>query len=592
MRIERLVVVGDRRAPRAGPDWAELGAAHGLTVLAVAAADAAPWRARVTPSLVWFDDTTGRTVGARALDRAAAHAAAWAAVSRDGSPDGVTLVVDADAHVCEGELLTGDLAADAADVVAALEPGEWDLAHLTGAADDDAALDATAYLCTTAAARALVEADAYRAGLPVEVVLAWSGLVAVAVDPPRVVASAERDALDDEPVTEHLHVLEARGLAGAARAVAALGPGALAVVVPAGRAVVLAAPDELVSVYAQVAGGEVVVAAAAEPAASVEAAGLAGLHPDTGGEASFVAAGRAGVALAGPAEAVAALLADLSGADDADDDADEDDGTLDGALVLTHAYLGGAVALDGAGVLFAVPEATRTRHRVVGGRVVDGATHASPALLVDAGDTASFDALVAARSDDPSRDLARLLRYDDAVAVAPAVAHVAASEILTVPFWTPSFCAAVIRLAEAAEAWAADPDDPVPGAEVSLAVLSPRLFAHVQHHANARVLPAVRAGWPELAPTELADAFVITYAAGPHAELRLHHDVAQISGAVRLNDGYVGGELEFPRQGWHNGEVPVGTMTLWPSLVTHPHRSRPVERGVKYGLTLWWRLPG
>ena len=131
----------------------------------------------------------------------------------------------------------------------------------------------------------------------------------------------------------------------------------------------------------------------------------------------------------------------------------------------------------------------------------------------------------------------------------------------------------------------------MPGWEVSLAALSPRLFGHIQVHLRARVLPVLLDVWPEMADTELHDAFVIKYAAGAFDELRLHHDVAQISGTVRLNDGYTGGALEFPRQGWDNRLVPVGHLVVWPSLVTHPHRSTPIERGVKYGLTLWWKLP-
>ena len=74
--------------------------------------------------------------------------------------------------------------------------------------------------------------------------------------------------------------------------------------------------------------------------------------------------------------------------------------------------------------------------------------------------------------------------------------------------------------------------------------------------------------------------------------LRLHHDVAQVSGSVRLNDGYEGGELVFPRQEVSNGSLPVGRLLAWPSLVTHPHAAEPVRRGVKYGLTIWFEVPG
>jgi predicted 2-oxoglutarate/Fe(II)-dependent dioxygenase YbiX len=41
-----------------------------------------------------------------------------------------------------------------------------------------------------------------------------------------------------------------------------------------------------------------------------------------------------------------------------------------------------------------------------------------------------------------------------------------------------------------------------------------------------------------------------------------------------------------------DAEVAVADLIAWPSLVTQPHRSAPVTRGVKYGLTIWVRLPG
>jgi hypothetical protein len=60
---------------------------------------------------------------------------------------------------------------------------------------------------------------------------------------------------------------------------------------------------------------------------------------------------------------------------------------------------------------------------------------------------------------------------------------------------------------------------------------------------------------------------------------------------VRLNDGYDGAELRFPRQRYDNSAQPVGSMLAWPSLVTHPHETAPLRAGVKYGLTIWFELP-
>ncbi len=223
---------------------------------------------------------------------------------------------------------------------------------------------------------------------------------------------------------------------------------------------------------------------------------------------------------------------------------------------------------------------------VLVGRFVNTATDDEPVVVVaDDGDP-----LADALADDGSRDLVRILRYDDAVDDDDTW-RLVADEVLDVPFWTPAFCATVIRAAEAVGAFAPNDDDPVPGHEVSLATISPKLFAMVEAHVGATVMAFVHERWPYVDYHGLRDAFVIKYAMGAQTELRMHHDVAQLSGSVRLNAGYDGCRLEFPRQGYDNGGVPIGRMLVWPSMVTHPHRATPLTRGVKYSLTLWFELP-
>jgi hypothetical protein len=178
-----------------------------------------------------------------------------------------------------------------------------------------------------------------------------------------------------------------------------------------------------------------------------------------------------------------------------------------------------------------------------------------------------------------------------AYGTAPRTATCVANDIVAVPFWDASTCALVIEATEAARAWASDPDDPVPGKEVPLATISDHLSLLVEQQVEATIVPALRSVWPEFAWNGLHEAFVIKYEPGPDAALPLHHDIAQISASVRLNNDYAGGALEFPRQGWDNRATPVGELVAWPSLVTHPHRAQRVRTGVKYGLTLWFALP-
>jgi hypothetical protein len=166
-----------------------------------------------------------------------------------------------------------------------------------------------------------------------------------------------------------------------------------------------------------------------------------------------------------------------------------------------------------------------------------------------------------------------------------------AADIYQLPFWTPAFCGAVVRAAELI-GFEPDPDDPVPGHEVSLAAISPALYAAVQDDIGARVWPRLQQVWPLIEYRGLRDAFVIRYLPGEQESLRIHQDIAQVSATVRLNDGYEGAALEFPRQRYDNGDQPVGSMIAWPSLVTHPHQAGQLRSGVKYGLTIWCELPG
>ena len=187
-------------------------------------------------------------------------------------------------------------------------------------------------------------------------------------------------------------------------------------------------------------------------------------------------------------------------------------------------------------------------------------------------------------------DLQQILGYQGAIDEREGLTPLGA-EIYQVPFWTPTFCATVIRAAEAVGAFEQQPDDPVPGHEVSLAVISPRLFEAVEIDLGQRIWPQLQTEWPYIDYHGLRDVFVIKYQLGQQEHLRMHHDVAQVSASAKLNEGYDGAVLDFPRQGVSNVDVPVGELVVWPSLVTHPHQATALQRGVKYGLTIWFELP-
>jgi hypothetical protein len=189
-------------------------------------------------------------------------------------------------------------------------------------------------------------------------------------------------------------------------------------------------------------------------------------------------------------------------------------------------------------------------------------------------------------------DLERILGYQGFAPAEVPVLRAVGPDLLAMAFWNAAFCAALVRAAEALGAFAPHPDDPVPGHEVSLALISPRLYAAVEADLGERIWPVLQQEWPLVEFCGLRDAFVIRYAKGEQELLRLHHDVAQVSASVKLNEGYTGGALAFPRQHTTNEALAVGELLAWPSLVTHPHETLPLTSGVKYALTIWFELPG
>ena len=187
-------------------------------------------------------------------------------------------------------------------------------------------------------------------------------------------------------------------------------------------------------------------------------------------------------------------------------------------------------------------------------------------------------------------DLERIFGYRDAVDSSLEFRKVA-DEIFALSCWTRDFCGALIQAAEATGTFEINPHDPVPGYEVSLAVISPGLFNAVEADFGLRIWPQLQQQWPLIDYHGIQDVFVIKYEVGQQEELRMHHDVAQVSASIKLNDDYQGAELEFPRQKFTNREMKVGEMIAWPSLVTHPHRSASIISGVKYSATVWFELP-
>jgi len=162
-------------------------------------------------------------------------------------------------------------------------------------------------------------------------------------------------------------------------------------------------------------------------------------------------------------------------------------------------------------------------------------------------------------------------------------------DIVCIPgLFTREWCQSLIEACERQGNWHQLPNDIVPGQEIRLNTLNDKSFKRDFYKEYENVVrPALEKYWPKLKAPKIRDLFVIKYIGGHQTSLPLHHDMSMISAAIKLNDDYTGGLLNFPRQKTTNESLEIGDGVFWPAQVTHPHESLPLESGVKYSLVLW-----
>jgi hypothetical protein len=287
-------------------------------------------------------------------------------------------------------------------------------------------------------------------------------------------------------------------------------------------------------------------------------------------------------ALLGPAAALQQLAIKLAGG------SPETDADRMAAILLS----GGPpnLVLDLSTQVFHVLDGTGTDAVAVEGRVHVGGEE--PLVLLDPLSGGRALARMQVDLDDGgSRDLARLLRYDGAIDDVGEISMPAPS-ILVGAFWTGAFCSTIIRAAETAAAWANPGEGSTPFSEVSLLSLSSRLFSLIEDDLLSRIWPRVVSMWPQAGDLVVDDIVVVRQEAGEAGGTTQKPPAgALFGGSVRLNEGYGGGALLFPRQTWDDGRMSVGSISLWPWAESHPRRVESVSRGVKYALNLSWRRP-
>lgn len=148
-------------------------------------------------------------------------------------------------------------------------------------------------------------------------------------------------------------------------------------------------------------------------------------------------------------------------------------------------------------------------------------------------------------------------------------------------------CNTLIRLAEDNGKWKSLDYDTFPAKEIRIRDISLKLFSQLEEHLLRSISPSIEKYWHPLLMYGIRDAFIIKYSPKTQSGLGCHHDASLVSGIVKLNDGYEGGDTYFHRQEYSNIDVPVGDIILWPGQVTHGHAGRKVTKGTKYNLVIW-----
>ena len=171
-----------------------------------------------------------------------------------------------------------------------------------------------------------------------------------------------------------------------------------------------------------------------------------------------------------------------------------------------------------------------------------------------------------------------------------------AQDIICLPFLSGEMCQKIVIAADEHGGYQPYENDlkqnNAPGMEIRLPLISKTLGKMVRRHIQEVVLPVARKfWWPVNLNDEPRTPFVLKCSTDGQPGMMLHHDSSVISFSIRLNTGYTGGELWFPRQRWTNRNVPVGSVVIFPGSITHVHGVRDVVSGRRYGITGWVGRP-
>lgn len=160
------------------------------------------------------------------------------------------------------------------------------------------------------------------------------------------------------------------------------------------------------------------------------------------------------------------------------------------------------------------------------------------------------------------------------------------NEMFITPFWTRMFCDELVNVFETHLKDRFAIREAAYGThELSLNDLSRLMFLEYGQHFKDHVIPMVSKEWFIMDLDGMFSPYFLRYAMNTSRELKKHTDLGAFTLCVNLNDDYVENDLTFPRQNFLMRSVPVGHAVIFPSTLTHPHYTTPLESGVRYSFT-------
>ena len=160
------------------------------------------------------------------------------------------------------------------------------------------------------------------------------------------------------------------------------------------------------------------------------------------------------------------------------------------------------------------------------------------------------------------------------------------NDIIITPFFTKEYCDCIVNFCKDQREHfynTGDYGDSYPNFSLPMQKIGDILYYNYVKHFVNRIIPIIN-------ETYLWDRningffypFFNRFEEGAQVKMPLHNETSSVSIVVKLNDDFVGGGLNFPRQNFNTKDLDIGTAIFFPGTVTHPHFVESIDSGERY----------